>query len=70
MIIAKDKCFNVIAPWASIYNLLIPTKAVSQEFMAIDWSKRGENKLLIGSKLELENLIFKSLFQRRPRKAP
>ena len=41
MIIAKDKCFNVIDPWASIYNLLIPTKAVSQEFMAIDWSKKG-----------------------------
>ena len=48
-IIARDKCFNVIDPWASIYNLLIPTKAVSQEFMVIDWSKKGENKLLIGS---------------------
>ena len=36
-IIARDECLNVIEPWASIYNLLIPTKAVSQEFIAIDW---------------------------------
>ena len=42
MIIAKDKCFNVIDPWASIYNLLIPTKAVSQN----SWNSRP----LIGQK--------------------
>ena len=48
-IIARDECLNVIEPWASIYNLLIPTKAVSQNSWSLIGQKKGGNKLLIGS---------------------
>lgn len=56
-IIVKDECFNVIDPWASIYNLLIPTKAVSQNSWN-SWSLIGQKKGRTSFWLDLNRLLI------------